>query len=370
MKHAFLLHRISLNFNPHCRDTTAQRCDPETYADMQQNLSAAFLTPDQQLWLGSDEACTLECLTLSDRFAFGNHQHLHLSQFLDLPAGEDHEIDIEGLDYSDRYLWLVGSHSYKRKKPKASKSDSDNLQRMQKLEFEANRYLLARIPLVDQKLHAACTDPEDRTRQLTASRLAFSDRGNILLAALAEDEHLGPFIQAKIPGKENGFDIEGIVVRKNRVFLGLRGPVLRGWAVILELELKSVNATTLELKAIGKQGQPYRKHLVNLGGLGIRDLSLQDQDLFILAGPTMDLDGPVQLFRLKQALEVLDRSSMTEPNYLFDLPFGFRDDHAEGFSFCSSLVGQPAILVVYDTPAKIRSGDAHTVLADIFALDL
>jgi hypothetical protein len=46
--------------------------------------------------------------------------------------------------------------------------------------------------------------------------------------ALADDPHLGFFVGAMIPGKENGFDVEGLAFYQNRIFLGLRGPVLRG----------------------------------------------------------------------------------------------------------------------------------------------
>lgn len=44
-------------------------------------------------------------------------------------------------------------------------------------------------------------------------------------------------------------------------------------------------------------GRPYRKHLLDLDGLGVRDLCPHSDDLLVLAGPTMDLDGPVRLFR-------------------------------------------------------------------------
>jgi hypothetical protein len=33
------------------------------------------------------------------------------------------EIDVEGLAYADDYLWVVGSHSTKRKKPKPDKKN-------------------------------------------------------------------------------------------------------------------------------------------------------------------------------------------------------------------------------------------------------
>ncbi len=61
----------------------------------------------------------------------------------------------------------------------------------------------------------------------------FGARGKDLRDLLEDDEHLAPFLA--IPGKDNGLDVEGIAVRGDRVLLGLRGPVLRGWALVLEL---------------------------------------------------------------------------------------------------------------------------------------
>jgi hypothetical protein len=43
-----------------------------------------------------------------------------------------------------------------------------------------------------------------------------------------------------LPGKDNGFDVEGLAVFGARLFVGLWGPVLCGWAVILELNSKKM----------------------------------------------------------------------------------------------------------------------------------
>ena len=102
-----------------------------------------------------------------------------------------------------------------------------------------------------------------------------------------------------IPGKDNGLDIEGLAVAEGSVFVGLRGPVLRGWTTLLEMAVGEDDdaPSTLKLKEIGSNGSLYRKHFLDLGGLGVRDLCLDGDDLLILAGPTMDLDGPVTVFR-------------------------------------------------------------------------
>jgi L-seryl-tRNA(Ser) seleniumtransferase len=43
-----------------------------------------------------------------------------------------------------------------------------------------------------------------------------------------------------IPGKDNGLDVEGLASVGDRLLVGLRGPVLRGWAIVLEIEPEQV----------------------------------------------------------------------------------------------------------------------------------
>ena len=62
-------------------------------------------------------------------------------------------------------------------------------------------------------------------------------RSNLLTRALADDPHFGPYMA--IPGKDNGFDIEGLAVDGRRLLLGLRGPVLRGWSALLEIAVEA-----------------------------------------------------------------------------------------------------------------------------------
>ena len=88
-------------------------------------------------------------------------------------------------------------------------------------------------------------------------------------------------MKAAIPGKDNGFDIEGITIYQNRIFIGLRGPVLRGWAVMLEIEVENSVPELLTLRPIGELGKQYKKHFMFLNGLGIRDLCFNGEDLLI-----------------------------------------------------------------------------------------
>lgn len=341
----------------------------DKYTPFHEDLSAVVLTPDKHLWLGSDETTTLERLSQVDACTFGNHHNFQLADVIDLPASTEDEIDVEGLTYADYYLWLVGSHSTKRKKPKLDKKDKKNIKRLATIESEANRYILARIPLVNGELLKACPHPENPAKQLTAAKLQLTEKGNLLMDALESDPHLRPFILSKIPSKDNGFDIEGMAVCHPKIYLGLRGPVLRGWAIILEIEVEATSATLLNLKKVGTEGQLYKKHFIKLGGLGIRDLCFDGQDLLILAGPTMELDGPVKLFRLKNGLNRSDEGLVWEPEVVLNIPHGEGKHHAEGVTLFAPIAQQPSILVVYDSPSETTLVDGATgVLADIFPL--
>jgi hypothetical protein len=188
------------------------------------------------------------------------------------------------------------------------------------------------------------------------------------MTALADDPHLGLFIKASIPGKDNGFDIEGIGVYQSRIFLGLRGPVLRGWAMVLEIELEDSSPGILKLRQIGEAKELYKKHFVWLNGLGIRDLCVDGKDLLILAGPTMDLDGPMQIYRCVNGVN-LRENIFSNPDFIQDIPYGNREDRAEGMTLFQDVAGIPSLLVVYDSPAKSRLVGDGSVIADVFKME-
>lgn len=334
----------------------------QKYKKIREDLSAVVLSPDKHLWLATDETTTLERLSMIDEHNFADHQRFHLENYVDLLSEAEQEIDIEGLDYWDNYLWLVGSHSLARKSAKKSKTDIENLERLSTIESNKNRYLLARIPLVNGELYRNIKHPE-QDRELTAARLKKSNNGNLLIDALLTDPHLGLFIQANIPSKDNGLDIEGLAVYQNRIFLGLRGPVLRGWAIILEIEVEECEPNRLKLKK--QNAQQYKKHFVDLSGLGVRELCWDNGDLLILAGPTMDLDGPVKLFKLSDALN-LPENTLHRPEMVLYIPYGEKEDHAEGMTLFNDIKGKRSLLVVYDSPAKQTRLENETgVYADV-----
>ena len=337
------------------------------------NASAVVQTGDC-LWMAADETTCVERLVSRDgRASFGEHRAFDLSRFFDLPGGPEQEIDIEGLHADGGYLWITGSHSYARRKPRMLEEDeAAALERLTEVKHEPNRYLVARVPLVTGRdgLPELRAEAEVGGRHLSASCLRMGERHNSLIRALKGDEHLERFLE--VPAKENGFDIEGIAAHGDRVFLGMRGPVLRGWAVVLELAVEEKKPGRLRLTELDDEERRYRKHFLDLDGLGVRDLKIVGNDLLILAGPTMDLDGPVQLWRWPDALScaaerVVPRKRL---EMVMDLPFGQGFDHAEGIClFEGADGGRLRLLVAYDNPGAGRKlPGGHGVNLDLFDL--
>lgn len=355
--------------------------------DIIKNLSGVVLSHQGKfLWLGTDELTAIERFTKieGEDNLYGEHQRFHFKGFIENFDEDKGEVDVEGLDYNDGYLWIIGSHSSKRKKVKIEE-DKFQIQgkELKEIERQENRYLLARIPISDQG------EPEAKSPK--RGWLKQNGSNNALTEALAEDEYLdltqiiesddgdsssGKGFYFYLPSKENGLDIEGLAVRGNKVLIGLRGPVLRGIAVLLEVEVEEGPSNQLKLMAIGNNSRRYKRHFLDLDGLGIRELCWEEKgkSLLVLAGPTMDLDGAHSLFRLNQPFLLEDNSLSSLKNdqleYLGDIPHAKKSDRAEGLVLYD---GAESVLVVYDSPAKERlitseEGTAIGVYADVLSL--
>ena len=335
---------------------------------IRKDLSGVVLMPDGTLWAASDETRSVERLSFHDG-RFEHHRSFDLGALLGLPPGASDEFDLEGLDQDGDFLWLVGGFGARRKGIDEGESDAKNIRRLAKVEAEPDRCLLARVPLVGGELVPSADPTPGAGGHLRAARLASTGGGNPLVEALAADEHLGRFVKADIPSKDNGLDIEALAVTGDRIFLGLRGPVLRGWSILLEVEVEENSPGILGLKSIGAGGRPYRKHFLDLEGLGVRDLCRDGPDLLILAGPSVLLDGPARIYRLPGTADLRD-DVLHRPKPILDLPHGRGEDHPEGMTLTRSASGRPSALVVYDGPSRARLlGGGRDVLADIFELE-
>jgi hypothetical protein len=313
-------------------------------------------------WFGTDEGTLLDRLMRDDAVRLADHRSFELKEALNLPVttGKKREIDIEGLCVADGRLWLVGSHAAVRDKAEPEKDKPEKaIEELTKVKKPANRWTLAAFELRD-----------DGSDLGPAAMLPNDGQTTPLLDALVGDPHLGPFLS--IPAKDNGFDIEGLAVLGKQVFLGLRGPVLRSWAVLLEFEIKR-KGDRLELKPNGQGGRRYRKHFLDLEGCGLRDLALRagGEELLLLAGPTMALDGTIRLHRWRIPAEdkrdtITVKDGCTE---VMTIPHCRGKDRAEGIELLAGADGAE-LLVVYDSSHQDRYAGASAVDAHVFALPL
>jgi hypothetical protein len=294
------------------------------------NLSGVA-TSGQFVWTVSDEGRTVECLAPSQG-GYRLHRQFELDHHIDGIPGlnAQDELDLEGIDVADGSLWLCGSHCRVRKKP----DSEDHLNAM--MRDRPSRCLLAKLPLADGAAEFTA-----------AGALPFKGPGS-LRDHLQRNEYLQPFLH--LPSKENGLDIEGFAWHGGLIFLGLRGPLLDSFAVVVALKLSKKMAIKTSSLCF-----------LDLGGLGIRDLARDGDDLLVLAGPVSASAGPFRIFRWKpQFTDVIQK-----PALLFEWPSG--DEKPEGICVTEQ-GGQQVLLTVYDSPDDTRLAGS-TYFADVMTMN-
>lgn len=325
------------------------------------DLSAA-LRIGSTLFLGSDEGVSVERLRQGDA-AWTGCGRVQLADCLKIDPRE--EADIEGLAEDNGWLWVLGSHAKARPKLKGRKDDRLELGAYATLKDTRARCLLARIPIVPDAQEPALFTLAARCGQRRARMLKQTRHGNALARALAKDALIGPF--SRIPAKEGGVDVEGIAVAGSRIALGMRGPVIQTFAVLLEFEVKERGKARLAIKG------PIYKRMLDLEGLGVRDLKRVGDDLLILAGPTTGLDGPCAVYRWRGWINDPPAHKrvvrLHGPERIIELGFGRGNDHPEALAVLGE-EGARQLLVICDSPAPARLDLAQrTICCDVYRLD-
>jgi Protein of unknown function (DUF3616) len=333
---------------------------------------SALVEVGASLLTASDETSCLERLRRKpdkrgQTIRYASHERILLNDYLRFGVHPSAEADIEGLAFDGEYVWVVGSHSLVRPQPRRRDGSIARAAALRRLEDRMHRCLLARIP-VDGETGELCASIGSSEGGRHAASLRVNRTGNPLIRALARDPHLGPFL--RLPSKDNGLDIEGIAVHRERVFLGLRGPVLGGWAVVLEIRVTDGRRGELRVRPMSPSGARYRKHFLDLGGLGVRDLCMDGRDLLILAGPTMKLDGPAFVYRWPGAA----KSSQTRVTFndaldtVLELPVGKKADHPEGMTLVRADRNGRALMIVFEKASVRKRLGSASVQACLFVI--
>lgn len=166
------------------------------------------------------------------------------------------DLDGEGVAYAEPYFYVIGSHGCSRKKDK----------------FRLSSFILARVN----------SDPAASGEAETTYRVS-----DLLRRAAPVSEYFGKDLES-----EKGLNIEGIAAQGDRLWFGLRAPVIGDNAYLVPATISDLFAAGHERSAAKPEALP-----VKLDGRGVRDLAaLPDGRLLVLAGAPHGPEVPFKLF--------------------------------------------------------------------------
>jgi hypothetical protein len=233
-------------------------------------------------------------------------------------ADNDQEVDIEGICRRGRQVYVVGSHSYVRPRLHKEETYANNREQIEKIRVHPTRDVLARFSLQE--------DGKAVSIEKTSLRSVID--ANPVLRSFA-----------RIPGKENGVNIEGLAIKGGELYIGFRSPVLHdNYVPVLICDFEHVDAAKLIY--------------VNLKGLGIRDLTAASEGFLILAGPMGDGPGSYRIFYWNgfDCLPGVERREKPgEIRELCRIP-QVGNEHAEGIVITKDEERFYEFLIVFDGP--------------------
>jgi|GEM_PF-513843 len=324
-----------------------------TENDEHLNISGIAMSADLNLLvLGADEESAVQILR---RHGEGEYAQVEGGNYA-LDPGQETELDIEGIARSGHDYWVVGSHSLKRKTIRDRRELEQRLDDGKNLK---NNYNHERI---------ATTVPEPTREWVYVVKI--DDEGAVkadsvvrgsLRTILTNHPLLAPF--RTIPSKENGIDIEGLALipdeddkKKAKLYVGLRGPVLRGpRAVVLVLDAER-KRSKLKLKL------DDTKYLA-LDGRGVRGISRLDDGgdgFLVLAGPIGDAPVPYLVYQWngKDTIPEADKlhaADNVQPLCRISPPEETPGAKAEGIQVLGRDGDQVRFVIVYDS---VENGSA------------
>jgi Protein of unknown function (DUF3616) len=171
------------------------------------------------------------------------------------------ELDAEGVAYANNFFYVIGSHGRPRR-------EDDNVEAKNKAKAEASRHIFR----VRFDLRAV-----DDDGKLTGA-VEIKPSTALPKFIKGQPELASSFDRAL---NNNGLTIEGVAVRDEQIYIGMRGPVL-------EDDNAAILSVPLAALFDGQQGEA-KLHRVGLDKRrGVRDLAAFGTGFLVLAGPVND----------------------------------------------------------------------------------
>ena len=235
-------------------------------------------------------------------------------------AAKFKDLDGEAVAHYKQYFYVVGSHGCSRNSNK----------------FRASSFIIARVP-DEVVVKAAAADPktsDDKGPVATSYRLS---------EALLVAPHVKEFFARDLMTK-NGLNIEGLAVVDGKLYAGLRAPVLKKNAYLIEVDLDALFDASRTI-SLGKE---VREIELDLEGRGVRDLAvLADGRVLILSGPAQADGSSYALHSLDPRKKDSDKMEPKLVAILDDLP---PDSKAEGVHVLAQEPSRLEVVILLDGP--------------------
>ncbi|MCX5515013.1 DUF3616 domain-containing protein [Kaistia algarum] len=181
------------------------------------------------------------------------------------------ELDGEGVAYFKGAFYVIGSHGHPRDKEKEN-SENEN---QAKLKASS---IVRRISVEDAgKASGDCRRDQDLTGTPSVNL------GPLLSSDPALQPHYGQRLE------QNGLTIEGVAIKDNVLYAGLRAPIVEDALAPKDPKLAVVFAVNLDA-IFDTKAADARLSKLRLEGRGVRDLVAYSGGFLILAGPSADPD--------------------------------------------------------------------------------
>jgi hypothetical protein len=214
------------------------------------------------------------------------------TQRFEIPLGDAEVGDIEVLVQDETGLLVIGSHSRKRDCTKDTKHDRVAVARVQRDPLRAE--LVASGQGWEDhltKCESTWITLEDTQPGARTSRLRTDFCAVITATEKAADTVAGDVSQCV----GDGMNVEGAVAvpdarTTSRIWLGLRAPLVNNRAVLLRVAPPGAATQPLTFDDIAT---------IDLGGKGIRELTISNGWIWGIAGCILDCSEPSRLWRVK-----------------------------------------------------------------------